>query len=118
MTSAEFGKFIADETEPSSRAFILGSAASELERWSTVSETPSGRLRHLKSEMSSGSLMPLVQAFSSSRWTLSTGNAASLEYSGTLPNAMLPSVRLIARHRLAHDNRRDQLHRAVGERMD
>jgi hypothetical protein len=51
ISLAQVGKWIVDhgEVPPAALKGIPAEfTASELERWSTVSETPSGRLRHLK----------------------------------------------------------------------
>src|SRR5262249_49214211 len=51
ISLAQVGKWIVDlgEVPPAALKGIPAEfIASELERWSTVSETPSGRLRHLK----------------------------------------------------------------------
>jgi crotonobetainyl-CoA:carnitine CoA-transferase CaiB-like acyl-CoA transferase len=51
ISLAQVGKWIVDlgeVPEPAARDAPAEFAAEELERWSTVTETPSGRLRHLK----------------------------------------------------------------------
>jgi hypothetical protein len=51
ISLAQVGKWIVDlgEAPPAAlKGIPTEFIASELERWSTVSETPSGRLRHLK----------------------------------------------------------------------
>ncbi len=51
ISLAQVGKFIVDRGEvPESELKNVPDefTAEELERWSTVSETPSGKLRHLK----------------------------------------------------------------------
>jgi hypothetical protein len=51
ISLAQVGKWIVDlgEVPPAAlKDMPVEFTASELERWSTVTETPSGRLRHLK----------------------------------------------------------------------
>ena len=86
ISLAQVGKWIADlgEVAPAALEGVPAEfTAGELEKWLTVSDTPSGRLRHLKPAVQLSETPPYWDAPRGSAWVSPPGMAVKAE-NGTL----------------------------------